>query len=75
MLGSGLVLRVWVGDRLRVDTGPGTVVELLAGVETELFGDAEVPPAWPAMRGLSSNCWMIFTPSGLVQADSRVRAL
>lgn len=28
-----------------------------------------------AMIGFSSDCWITFTPSGLVQADSRVRAL
>lgn len=28
-----------------------------------------------AMTGVSSDCWIIFTPSGFDQADSRVRAL
>lgn len=27
------------------------------------------------IRALSSDCWITFTPSGLFQADSRVRAL
>lgn len=50
------------------------LLELAAGVPPTL---APVPPAPapPTRRGLSSDCWMIFTPSGLLQEDSRVLAL
>lgn len=33
------------------------------------------PAAWLITRGVSSACWITFTPSGFAQADSRVRAL
>ena len=33
------------------------------------------PPGCPTIRGLSSACWITFTPSGLVQTDSLVLAL
>lgn len=33
------------------------------------------PAAWLIIRGVSSTCWITFTPSGFAQADSRVRAL
>lgn len=33
------------------------------------------PAAWLIIRGVSSACWITFTPSGFAQADCRVRAL
>lgn len=42
---------------------------LVVGVE------APTAWAWAASMGVSSDCWMTLTPSGFVQADSRVRAL
>lgn len=48
-----------------METGPDTAVtEVLDAVVTELFDDDDVaaaPPDWAAIRGLSSDCWMIFT--------------
>lgn len=42
---------------------------LVVGVE------APTAWAWAASMGVSSDCWMTLTPSGLLHADSRVRAL
>lgn len=33
------------------------------------------PAVWLIIRGVSSACWITFTPSGFAQADSLVRAL
>lgn len=58
-----------------------------AGVLEEVDGEAaaagllvvgvEAPTACAcaASIGVSSDCWITFTPSGLLHADSRVRAL
>lgn len=46
----------------------GDAALLVVGVEAPTW-------AWAASIGVSSDCWMTFTPSGLVHADSRVRAL
>lgn len=53
-----------------------------AGMTGDEPGPALAPPAaaaaaaaWLSISGPSSACWITFTPSGFVQADSRVRAL
>lgn len=60
------------------------VVVLLAaaGMTGDEPGPRLAPPAaaaaaaaWLSISGPSSACWITFTPSGFVQADSRVRAL
>lgn len=51
-----------------------TLLELPAAVAPALTPDPAAP-APATRRGLSSDCWIIFTPSGLVQADSLVLAL
>lgn len=53
--------------------------EAAAAAAERLFeglGPLDVTPAaWLIIRGVSSACWITFTPSGFAQADSRVRAL
>lgn len=61
----------WVGEAA-VLAVVLTLLELAATVTPAL---APEPPAPDTSRGLSSDCWMIFTPSGLLQADSLVLAL
>lgn len=51
-----------------VDGDAAAAALLVVGVEAPTW-------AWAASIGVSSDCWMTFTPSGLVHADSRVRAL
>lgn len=67
-----VVERAGVGEAAAVLAVVLILLELAAGVTPTL---APVPPAPPTRRGLSSDCWMIFTPSGLLQEDSRVLAL
>lgn len=75
---SGLLVSVreevvdgaWVGEAAAVLVL--TLLELAAAVTPTL---TPVPPAPPMRRGLSSDCWMIFTPSGLLHDDSLVLAL
>lgn len=76
MLDSGLeeivregVMDAWLGEA--VPAVVFTLLEAAAGV-TPPLAQATAPPT---RRGLISDCWMIFTPSGLVQADSLVLAL
>lgn len=55
-----------------------TLLELAAAVTPTLAPVPAVPAPAPApatRRGLSSDCWMIFTPSGLLHDDSLVLAL
>lgn len=49
-----------------------TLLELADGVTPTLGPEPEAPAT---RRGLSSDCWMTFTPSGLVHDDSLVLAL
>lgn len=67
-----VVDRAWVGEAAAVLAVVLTQLELAAAVTPTL---APVPPAPPTRRGLSSDCWMIFTPSGLLHDDSLVLAL
>lgn len=61
----------------------GAWVELAAAVLAVVLTVLELPavvtpplePVPPTRRGLSSDCWMIFTPSGLLHDDSLVLAL
>lgn len=76
MLDSGLeeivregVMDAWLGEAVLAVVF--TLLEAAAGV-TPPLAQATAPPT---SRGLISDCWMIFTPSGLVQADSLVLAL
>lgn len=69
---DGVVDRAWVGEAAAVLAVVLTPLELAAAVTPTL---APAPPAPPMRRGLSSDCWMIFTPSGLLQDDSLVLAL
>lgn len=72
-LGTGLP-ELKPGEGARV--AAGAAAEPAAGrLVGEAAAAAEGPAPWDIIRGLSSDCWTIFTPSGLVQADSRVRAL
>lgn len=72
VLVSGLVLMVWDWEGACVDTGEGVAAVVLAAVL--LLEEAPVP-AGVTIIGLSSDCCITFTPSGLLQADSRVLAL
>lgn len=48
---------------------------VLVGPVAPMFAP-EPPTVAPATRrGFSSDCWIIFTPSGLLHDDSLVRAL
>lgn len=80
---SGLVVSVregvedgtWVGEAAAAVLAVVlTLLELPAAVAPAL---TPVPPdPLPVTRsGLSSDCWMIFTPSGLLHDDSLVLAL
>lgn len=51
-----------------------TLLELAAAVAPALAPVTAVPLPLTS-RGLSSDCWMIFTPSGLLHEDSLVLAL
>lgn len=80
---SGLEVCVW--DRVEVGAWVGEaapavlavvlpLLELTAAVTPTLALEPEA--AAPAtIRGFSSDCWMTFTPSGLLHDDSLVRAL
>lgn len=57
-------------------------VEPLTAAAAGMLTDGAVDPppaaataAWLIISGHRSACWITFTPSGLVQDDSRVRAL
>lgn len=69
---DGVVDGAWVGEATAVLAVVLTLLELAAAVTPTL---APAPPGPPIRRGLSSDCWMIFTPSGLLQDDSLVLAL
>lgn len=87
--GEGVVLESGLEVSVRDGVGEGAWVGMaaaavLAVVLTLLELAATVAPALapvtagpvPATsRGLSSDCWMIFTPSGLLHEDSLVLAL
>lgn len=78
---SGLEVRVWGGVEVGACVGEAAAAVLavvlplleLATAVTPTFAPEPAAPA--ARRGLSSDCWMIFTPSGLLHDDSLVRAL
>lgn len=72
VLESGLVVMVLDGAGACVDTGEGIAAVVLTDVM--LLEEAPVPTG-VTITGLSSDCWITFTPSGLLQADSRVLAL
>lgn len=69
---EGVVDGAWVGDASGVLAVVLTLFELAATVTPTLEPG---PPAPPTRRGFSSDCWMIFTPSGLLHDDSLVLAL
>lgn len=75
---EGVVFGPWVGEATAV-TAVLTVVltelGLQAAAETPPLAPAPGFPVAPTRSGLSSDCWMIFTPSGLDHDDSRVLAL
>lgn len=68
---EGVVDGAWLGEAVLAVVF--TLLEAAAGVTPPLT--PTTAPAPPTRRGLRSDCWMIFTPSGLVQADSLVLAL
>lgn len=77
MLDSGLEESVREGVMDGAWLGEAVLAVVFTLLET---ADGVTPPlapttAPPTRRGLISDCWMIFTPSGLVQADSLVLAL
>lgn len=78
---SGLQVSVREGFMDGVWVEEAAAAEVLAVVLTLLELAAAVAPTLtpvpvPATsRGLSSDCWMIFTPSGLLHDDSLVLAL
>lgn len=63
-----------VGEAAAVLAVVLTLLELAAAVPPALVPAPAAPPP-PMSSGLSSDCWMIFTPSGLLHADSLVLAL
>lgn len=69
---EGVVDGAWLGEAVLAVVF--TLLEAAAGV-TPALAPAAPLTAPPTRRGLSSDCWMIFTPSGLVQADSLDLAL
>lgn len=71
---EGVVDRTWVEEAAAELAVVLSLLELAATV-TPTF--VPVPPALapPTRRGLSSDCWMILTPSGLLHEDSLVLAL
>lgn len=71
---DGVVDWAWVGETSGVLTVVLTLFELAATVTPTLV-PGPMAPAPPTRRGLSSDCWMIFTPSGLLHDDSLVLAL
>lgn len=88
-VGEGVVVESGLEVCVREGLGEGAwlgvaAVAVLTVAETLLEVAATVPPvpapapeapAPATSRGLSSDCWMTFTPSGLLQADSLVLAL
>lgn len=67
---EGVVDGAWVGE------GSGVLAVVLILFELTVTPTlVPGPPAPPTRRGLSSDCWMIFTPSGLLHDDSLVLAL
>lgn len=79
---SGLEVSVWEGvdDGAWVGEASGVLAVVLilfelAAPVTPTLVPGPPAPAPPTRRGLSSDCWMIFTPSGLLHDDSLVRAL
>lgn len=71
---EGVVDGAWVGEAVLAVVF--TLLELAAAVTPALGPAGPVPaPAPPTRSGLSSDCWMIFTPSGLLHEDSLVLAL
>lgn len=76
---SGLEVSVWEGVEVGACVGEAAAAVLtvvLPLLETAVTPTFAPEPAAPApRRGLSSDCWMIFTPSGLLHDDSLVRAL
>lgn len=77
---SGLEVSVYEGvvDRTWVAAAElAVVLSLLELAATVTPTFVPVPPALapPTRRGLSSDCWMILTPSGLLHEDSLVLAL
>lgn len=74
---SGLEVSVrdWVVDRAWVGEAAAVLAVVLTPLELAAAVTPTLAPAPPMRRGLSSDCWMIFTPSGLLQDDSLVLAL
>ncbi len=72
---EGVVDGAWVGEAAAAVLAVVlTLLELTAAV-APTFAPVPAGPAPATRRGLSSDCWMIFTPSGLLHDDSLVRAL
>lgn len=71
---EGVVDGAWVGEASGVLAVVLILFELAATVTPTLVPGPPAP-APPTRRGLSSDCWMIFTPSGLLHDDSLVLAL
>lgn len=64
-----------VEDKLLDDVDGDTADAGLLVVGVEAPTACACACAWAAKIGVNSDCWITFTPSGLVHADSRVRAL
>lgn len=71
---EGAVDGAWVGEASGVLAVVLTLFELAATVMPTLVPGPPAPVP-PTRRGLSSDCWITFTPSGLLHDDSLVLAL
>lgn len=72
---DGVVEGAWA-DMAAAAVLTGAVLEVVVTAPpVPVPAPAAPAPAPATSRGLSSDCWMIFTPSGLLQADSLVLAL
>lgn len=65
----------WLGAAADTTTVLAVVLTLAELAATAPPVVTEVPAVPVASRGLSSDCWMILTPSGLLHEDSLVLAL
>lgn len=72
---EGVVDRAWVGETAAAVLAVVLTLLEQAAAVTPTLVPGPAAPAPATSRGLSSDCWMIFTPSGLLHDDSLVLAL
>lgn len=72
---EGVVDTAWVGEAAAAVLAVVLTLLELAAAVTPTLEPAPAAPAPATRRGLSSDCWMILTPSGLLHDDSLVLAL